>query len=191
MSDAATSTARSAIDPREVVDRLVAAGVTDFVSVPDWVQLSINRLIDQGYAPSIRSIYCATEDEAFAIAAGLHIGGRTSVVSIQNQGLYAGLNNLRALGLDAHIPLVMLVGQFGREQENLGQDPRRSRRIVVSRLEGLLDHMGIESFRLDGPSEYDVIDAAYTHANETSSPAAVIVGAVTSWVDVDTGSQGG
>jgi sulfopyruvate decarboxylase subunit alpha len=73
----------------------------------------------------------------------LVIGGKRTAVLIQNQGLLNCINSLRAVGLDAGLPMLLVVGQFGREFDNVGQDPAQSRRRVVNLVEPMLDVMGI------------------------------------------------
>lgn len=63
------------------------------------------------------------------------------------------INPLRGVCLDAHIPLVLLVRQFGREFANLGQDPQGTRRTMVIVMEPLLEALDIQHFRLERPEE--------------------------------------
>lgn len=115
------------------------------------------------------------------IAGGLHIGGARSAVVIQQQGLYAGLNALRGIGLDAGIPIVMLIGQFGREAENFKQPPRKSKRRIVYLLEPLLDTLGIPYFNIEHGNDVGRIGEAYAEAEKRSSPVAVIFDRNLSW----------
>src|SRR5690625_462761 len=107
------------ITPTAMAAALRACGVNHAVSVPDWVQLPLYRKLQEPQS-GVRVVPCCAEDEAVAIAAGLTIGGCMPVLLLQNQGLYASVNNLRAIALDADIPMVMVLGQFGRERENFG-----------------------------------------------------------------------
>ena len=100
---------------------------------------------------------------------------------MQNQGLYNCVNTLRAVCLDAHIPLVFMVGQFGREYSNLGQDPRQSRRTMVRVLEPMLDALGVPHVRLERPADLGRLDEAYRMAQEKSTAAIAIVGAPMAW----------
>jgi sulfopyruvate decarboxylase TPP-binding subunit len=60
------------------------------LSVPDTHQKTVLAALDK--EDSIRVVTCATEDEATAIAAGLHVGGEPVVLMIQHAGLYASIN---------------------------------------------------------------------------------------------------
>jgi sulfopyruvate decarboxylase TPP-binding subunit len=102
-------------------------------------------------------------------------------VIVQNQGLYAGINSLRALGLDSKVPLFFVIGQFGREFSNLGSDPRDSKRRVVFLLEPLLETLGVPSWRLEGPDDLPNIEAAWQASRDRSGPTALIVGHFVGW----------
>lgn len=133
----------------EIVRELERCGVDYVVTVPDWVQIPLHRALEKQPAGGIRMLNCCTEDEAFTMAAGLHVGGKKAAVVIQNQGLYAGLNALRGVGLDAGTPIVMLIGQFGREVSNFDASPRTSSRRVVRILEPLLEMLEIPYWNIE------------------------------------------
>ncbi|MPM95447.1 hypothetical protein SDC9_142601 [bioreactor metagenome] len=123
-------------------------GVTHAVTVPDFVQFALHeRIADQ--ACGIRNVFAATEDQALTTAAGLYLGGRTPVVMLQNQGLYKGFNSLRAVCLDAGIPLVILAGQFGREVDNFTKPMTQSRRSMVRLMQPFLDAIGFRYWTIE------------------------------------------
>jgi len=88
-------------------DELRRNGVTDVVGVPD----NASKALLDGLAldPSIRLITVTREGEAFAIAAGLWVGGRTPLVLIQNTGLLESGDALRGTAMRMRVPLVCLV----------------------------------------------------------------------------------
>ena len=90
-------------------------------------------------------------------------------------------SSIWAVGIDAKLPLVLMIVPWGREFVNLGQDPRNSRRRVVATLEPLLDTLGIRSWRLESPADLGNVGAAIDFAYGSSAPAAVVVGAYTGW----------
>src|SRR5512139_3427928 len=59
------------------------------LSVPDTHQKTVLAALDKEQA--LRVVTCATEDEATAVAAGLHIGGEPVALMIQHAGLYASV----------------------------------------------------------------------------------------------------
>lgn len=169
------------LEPRgtEILDSLLAAGVTHIVTVPDWIQISLHDAAIR--RRDVKLLSCCTEDEAVAVAGGLIIGGKVPVVVIQNQGLYAGVNAVRAVGLDARMPIVMMIGQFGREFANLEGDPRRSERRVVSMLEPMLDCMEIPYRRIESSEDVKLVQGAVRSAWERQWPAALLVGQSLAW----------
>lgn len=162
-----------------IVERLDACGIHEIVTVPDFVQLSVHDLIDK--TPTFQVIRCADENQAVHVAGGLHIGGHRVAVLMQNQGLLNCLNSLRAVGLDAGLPMLLVIGQFGREFSNVGHDPALSQRRVVNLVEPVLDVMGIRHWRLDAPEELPNIDAAIDASRQGHAPAALLIGHYTAW----------
>lgn len=162
------------------VEALQRNGVDYFVTMPDWVQLALHQRLDQG-AEGIRVVYCCNEDQAVSVSAGLRISGKNPIVAIQNQGLYACVNSIRAVALDAGIPVVFLIGQFGREFANFGKSPALSRRRMVSLLEPVLDTLGIRYWRLEREADLASFDEAIEYARETRRSAALLVGAPIGW----------
>lgn len=165
-----------------LAELLVEEGVDHAVSVPDWVQLPLYRYLQQP-GSGVRVVPCCAEDEAIAVAAGLTVGGRTPVVLLQNQGLYAAVNNVRAIALDSEIPLVLVVGQFGREPENAGRATRTSRRRIVSLLPKLLDALEIPWREVHGAEDLEAVTWAFRERAEGRT-AAVVLAETMSWEGV-------
>lgn len=163
-----------------IADALEAVGVNFVVTVPDWVQLPLHRALE-ARRNRIRTINCCTEHEAFMMAGGLHCGGQRSAIVIQNQGLYAGLNALRGIGLDAGTPLVMLIGQFGREAENRGSETTASSRRIVRMLDPLLDLLDIPAWHIDRAADVSRIGEAYRAAENGPRPTAVVFDRNMTW----------
>jgi len=151
------------------------------VTVPDWVQLALHCQLQAG-VEGLEVVQCCNEDQAVCVATGLRIGGKNPVLIVQNQGIYGCVNSIRALGLDAQQPLVFMVGQFGREFANFGESPSLSRRNTVRYLEPVLDALDVRHWRLEDESDLPKIDQAFSYAQSTSRPAALIVGAPTGWL---------
>ena len=162
------------------VEALRAAGVDHFVTVPDYVQFALHKRIERGES-GIRLVRTSNEDQAVCTAAGLTIAGRRPVVVVQNQGFYACINAIRAITLDAHIPTVLLIGQFGRESANYGQDMRQSRRKMVSLLQPMLDTLGIPHWTLEQDADLALVKTAFDTAARDRCATALIVGTPTAW----------
>lgn len=164
-----------------ILEQIRSCGFSHVVTVPDYVQMSVHRRLAEGALPNVRVVQCSTEDEVVTVAAGLHIGGCSPLAIMQNQGLYACCNALRAIGLDAGLPLLMLIGQFAREFSNLGKAPRLSERRLVRNTERLLDALDVPFLRMESPADIEVITAGYELSQERQWPVAVLVGAHTGW----------
>lgn len=169
------------VDARAVLDQLAVCGITHVVTVPDFIQMSVHHLLADNYLPDVEVIHTSTEDEAVVIAAGLYLGGKSPVVIVQNQGLYACVNNLRAIGLDVGLPIMLMIGQFGREKENFGHSTANSTRRVVRLLEPLLDTLEIPHLPLEVPADLGNVARVFELSRERSWPAALIVGVPTGW----------
>ncbi len=141
------------------------------LSVPDTHQKTVLAALE--HEPEIRVITCATEDEANAIAAGLHIGGEPVLLMIQHAGLYASVNTLRGVAIDGRVPIFYVIGLLGREKD---KDPSESRSSMVRYCEPLLDTFGVPHARLEGPEDLHLIPEYYKLSRERRGPAAVLVG---------------
>jgi sulfopyruvate decarboxylase TPP-binding subunit len=96
------------LDGASVVPVLKRAGVTHVVWLPDselgtWE----TPLTAPDGLPLIR---VCREGEAFAVAAGLHLGGKSPIVVIQCTGLFEAGDALRNVIHDLQVPLFLIVG---------------------------------------------------------------------------------
>jgi sulfopyruvate decarboxylase TPP-binding subunit len=154
--------------------------VDHVITVPDWVQLSLHERLQRG-VEGIRLINCANENQTVTVAAGLTIGGKRPILMMQNQGLYNCMNTLRAVCLDAHIPMVFMVGQFGREFSNLGQPATQSRRTMVRMMEPLLTSIAVPFHCLDSAADLPLIDQAFEEAEAQRTAVVLLVSAPMAW----------
>lgn len=153
----------------------IRCGIQYVVTVPDMLQIALHQKLENSKG-SIRCINCTTEDQAVETAAGLYAGGKQVAILVQNQGFYAAINSIRALGLDAAIPLFFVIGQFGREFSNLGKDPRLSKRRMVRMLEPLLENLEIPFWRMETQNDLMNIEEAWISSRQRKGPTALIVG---------------
>jgi sulfopyruvate decarboxylase TPP-binding subunit len=158
-----------------IVQEMQALGITHVVNVPDTHQRTVLAALAR--QSEIRLITACTEDEAIAINAGLWIGGQRPVLSIQQVGLLAAMNNVKAIALDDRIPTCMLVGYFGRDVTRTARDNAAR---AVHLIEPTLDTWGIPYFPLEGPDDLHAIANAYRHSIDHLGPSVVLIGAPTS-----------
>jgi hypothetical protein len=92
----------------QFVAALEELGVTHVVWLPDSVTGKWEP--DLEASPRVQLVRVCREGEAWAIAGGLHIGGATPLVVIQNTGLFESGDALRNMLLDFRLPLYALIG---------------------------------------------------------------------------------
>jgi sulfopyruvate decarboxylase subunit alpha len=174
VSTETVSAVATAVEGVALADAVRALGVTHIICVPDTnLRTTISAL---GAQPGPLMLYACTEDEAIGIHTGLYITGHKPMLLIQNNGLYACINTLKAMPLDAQIPTFFLIGQFGRDVTKTVEDnPRRA----VTRLEPTLDAWDVPYFRIESAAEIGNVRLAWNTAWEHLGPAAAIVGAPT------------
>jgi sulfopyruvate decarboxylase TPP-binding subunit len=96
------------LDGPSVAAALVECGITHVVWIPDseigtWEPALLA-------APGLRLVRVCREGEAFAVAAGLHLGGARPLVLIQCTGLFEAGDALRNTIHDLKLPLFLVVG---------------------------------------------------------------------------------
>lgn len=159
---------------------LLAAKATHCVTVPDFVQFALHANVlakDSG----LPNLFACAENQALTMATGLYIGGGNPVVMMQNQGFLNCINTLRATCIDADIPMVFMIGQFGRELENIGQPTRESRRSMVRLLEPLLETLNLRYWNIDEEADIANVAEAFEHAAEAKTAAVLIIGRHITW----------
>jgi len=163
-----------------LLQALRQAGVTHVVTVPDFVQVSLHDRLIQADS-GIAHVYACSEDQALTTATGLYVGGAKPVVLVQNQGFYKCLNTLRATCIDAGVPIVFLVGQFGRELENIGRPTRESRRSMVRLMEPLLETLGLRYWNVGDDSDVTGVADAFEHACANHQGAVLLIDRHLTW----------
>ena len=163
------------VDSEAIVAEILKLGITHVVCVPDTIQKTVIARLAELESP--RTLIVCTEDEAMGINAGLYIGGQNPVMLIQNNGIHASMNTMKALALEAKVPTLIVVGQFLRD---VTKPPEEQRARGVRLLEPTLDTWGVPYFRLEGPEDIGAFGQAYRRAQQDKGPAVVIVGAPTS-----------
>ncbi len=159
---------------------LVRNHVDHVVTVPDWVQMSLHARLDKG-VDGIKVINCCSENQTVTVAAGLTIGGKRPLLMMQNQGLYNCFNTLRAVCLDAHIPMVFMVGQFGLEFDRIGQPFAHSERTMVRVMEPFLKAIDVPSHILNSAADLPLMDEAFEQAERLRTAVVLLVTAPMAW----------
>lgn len=158
-----------------------SAKATHCVTVPCFTQFALHQRIIMDGDSGMPSILACTEDQALTTATGLHIGGATPFVMIQNQGFLKCINTLRATCIDSAIPMVFLVGQFGRESDNFDKPAKQSRRSMVRLMEPLLETLNLRYWNIESDADNHCVAKAFEHAKSAQSAAVLLVGRHITW----------
>lgn len=173
------------IRARLILDELRTQGVTDVLGVPDNSAKAFLDLL--AVEPAIRLLTVTREGEAFAIASGLWVGGRTPVVLIQNTGLLETGDALRGTAMRMRVPLVCLVTVRGHARmEARGLRPTAATLSadllsqpdldsVALLTEPTLAAWGVPWEALSSDEDIPRLGDAFRRARELEQPVAVLV----------------
>ena len=169
----------------EIIHTLVAAGITHVVGLPDNTSAPLfDALSDHLW---IRLITVTREGEAFAIAAGLWLGGASPLVVIQNTGLLESGDSLRGTAARMGAPIPILVtGRGYSKMKEAGLTPsalrqhdllaRRNIDSVALLTEPTLEAWGIPFERCEGEDDPSAVLArTIESARSAERPTAVVV----------------
>jgi sulfopyruvate decarboxylase TPP-binding subunit len=158
-----------------IVAALEAIGTTHVVTVPDTHQRTVlARLAEPGRPPVVRA---ATELDVLGICAGLWMAGRRPVALVQQLGLFASVNALRAFTHDQHVPLAILAGLYGRDTSRAVHD--ESQVSAVRLMVPLLSALGVRYALIEQPSEADLVRRTLAAAFEEGCTSVALLGAPT------------
>jgi sulfopyruvate decarboxylase TPP-binding subunit len=146
------------------------ARITHLITVPDTYQKTF--LAAAMASSAVSTIVACTEDEAVAINAGLYVAGHRTILSIQNNGLYACVNTLRGIALDGAVPTVMIIGQYGQKAH---EPPEKSPLRMVHMLEPTLATWNIPFTRLYRDQDIAKLPQVYEEAVVRRGPSALII----------------
>ena len=168
---------------RSIIEALCRAGITDLVGLPDNSSAALFALLKEGGEPVIRRV--TREGEAFAMAAGLWMGGRAPAVLIQNTGLLESGDSFRGTVLRMRIPLLCLITFRGYATlERFGPLPEKPDGHLLSRpdldsaavlTEPTLQAWGLPFDYLHGEQDVPKVNASVEKAHRLSTPVALLV----------------
>jgi sulfopyruvate decarboxylase subunit alpha len=147
-------------------------GVSHVVGLSD----NICRMLFQSLEADdeMEVIPVSREGEAFAIAAGLHVGGQKPVVLIQNTGLLESGDAFRGCSWNMKIPQVMLIGYRGFKTLDL-----EKKDSVAEFTEPTMKAWRIPYKIMVEDEDVSMIERAFKLAESTSMPAAVLIAETT------------
>ena len=151
---------------------LEAAKVEFVVTVSDIVT-SEHVLRPLSDHPRLRQVKVCKEDEGISICAALSHCERRALLLIQHTGLLDSLNALRAIAVEYHLPICLMVGLQGKEA---GVPPQQSERYGVRIVEPILDAMEVRHLLIEEAAQVADIAPAIEAAYSAMAPVVMLVG---------------
>jgi sulfopyruvate decarboxylase TPP-binding subunit len=166
-----------------IYEELKKQGVSHVIGIPDNSSAAlITMLSDQG---AEMPFVCVTrEGEAFAVASGVWMGGKTPVVLIQNTGFLESGDSFRGTALRMRIPLVCLITYRGYQKMGSASPDRPWDAVTLSRAdldsvalftEPTLDAWGLPYSFLRDEQDLPRIAEAFQVAESQMRPVAVLI----------------
>jgi sulfopyruvate decarboxylase subunit alpha len=167
-----------------ILQELKKCKVTDIIGLPDNSSAALLELLRQDAFIRLHSV--TREGEAFALAAGLWIGGKHPLVLIQNTGLLESGDGIRGTVLRMRIPILCLVTYRGyaKTQRYSGPLPEKLNAEILGRpeldsvalmTEPTLNAWGLPFDFLHSDDDVPKISGALAQAQQTSGPTVLLV----------------
>ncbi len=152
--------------PQQVENALRELEVTHVVWVPD----SATGLWEERFSQSeaVQLVRVCREGEAWAVAAGLHIGGGRPLVVIQNTGLFESGDALRNVLFDLKLPLWVMIGYRNYLIEESADTAKRF-------TEPILAAWGLEPLLLDRPDSLTELVRHFRQCQEEGKPGIALL----------------
>jgi sulfopyruvate decarboxylase subunit alpha len=156
----------------DIIAQLKKAGVGIIISVPDIVT-SDGLLWPISKDPDFQLIRVCKEDEGVSICAALSYSNTRAVLLMQQTGLMDSLNAIRAIAMDYHQPVCMMVGLQGKApDETVLESASYGVRIVPP----ILDVMALRHIGIEDDADTRKIAPAIDNAYETGDALCFLVG---------------
>jgi sulfopyruvate decarboxylase TPP-binding subunit len=150
----------------QMAAELTSLGITHVVWLPDSTLGQWEEALSA--ARGLRLIRVCREGEAWAIAAGLHLGGARPLVMIQCTGLFESGDSLRNAVFDYGLPLFAIIGY----RSALNPAANDSARTFT---EPNLASWGLEYRLIDRPEQLPEMRAHYAACREAHCPGVVLI----------------
>lgn len=150
----------------EFTAALGTLGVTHVVWLPDSALGEWESALEQ--AEGLTLVRVCRESEAWAIAAGLQLGGKSPIVVIQNTGLFDSGDALRNVNFDLGIPLYAVIGYRSYLIEN---SPDTAKRFT----EPVLRAWGIDYALIDQPGRVEDFVNHFRACQTAGTPGAALI----------------
>ena len=153
---------------QRIVKALSDLAITHAVGVPDNATRVIFELLTA--APDIQVVPVCREGEAWAIASGLWVGGKSPVVIIQNTGFLESGDGLRGTAIEMGVPILALMDYRGHHTLP-GPDADSAARFF----EPTLRAWQLPYHFLEDNLEAQILSAAFKEACDLGRPVGVLI----------------
>ena len=151
----------------EIASLLQRCGISHVVTVPDS---TVGPWQDGIAGAGVTLVRVCREGEAWAVAAGLYLGGATPLVMIQCTGLFESGDALRNILHDWKLPIPSIIGY----RSYLNQDTLPGDTCLVF-TEPILDAWRIPFRLITGPEQYDEMSDYLAQCLEDGEPGALVL----------------
>lgn len=152
----------------EIIELLLELRFTHVVTVPDSTLGLWERAIEE--SPDLHLVRVCREGEAWAIAAGLYLGGKQPLVMIQCTGFFESGDSLRNALHDYKLPLFAVIGYRSYlSQQNLPGD------TAMIFTEPILRGWNLDYRLIDEPGKKHLINEFYCECASQQKPGVVLI----------------
>jgi len=158
------------ISPDTLFDQIQSCGFTHVIWIPDSATGLLQPLFEASDTPQL--IRVCREGEAFAMAAGLIIGGSRPLIIVQCTGFFEAGDAFRNTVFDLRMPIAVMIGY--RAYEGWKADPQKpdtARRFA----EPILQAWGLPYVLVESDDDAPLIGETLTDAWGKREPVAILV----------------
>jgi sulfopyruvate decarboxylase TPP-binding subunit len=152
----------------ELASLFASLGITHVVTIADSTIGLWHPAIEQ--APELQLVRVCREGEAWAVAAGLYLGGATPLVMIQCTGFFESGDSLRNVLHDWQLPIFAVIGY--RSYLNQSTLPGDTCLVFT---EPLLDAWNLEYRLIKDASQLDEIRTLCLACREAGKPGVALI----------------
>ena len=154
------------IDGHQIEKTVTQFGTTHVIWLPDTTLGRWEAALESSSAFDLLRV--CREGEAWPLAAGLYLGGKSPLVMMQTTGLFESGDALRNVLFDLRIPLFALVGYRSYLVED---SPDTARRFA----EPILDAWGLRYELINGPDDLPKLGELHRECQATSTPGVGLI----------------
>ena len=149
----------------EIVTELTQLGISHVIWIPDS---DLGRWEADLEASSVELVRVCREGEAWPLAAGLLVGGKTPLIMIQTTGLFESGDALRNVIHDLRLPVFAIIGA----RNYLNADSKDSAKTFG---EPILKTWDIDYLVVASPSDRPKLREHYVRCRAENRPGAILL----------------